>query len=41
MIDENGAPIQSKLKMVSLCRCGLSDSQPFCDGAHFKAGFRK
>lgn len=38
---QDGKSIQSKLKMASLCRCGLSDNQPFCDGAHFKAGFRK
>ena len=41
IIGEDGKTIQSKLKMASLCRCGLSDNQPFCDGAHFKAGFRK
>lgn len=41
IIDQDGKTIQSKLKMASLCRCGLSDNQPFCDGAHFKAGFRK
>lgn len=41
IIDQDGQTIQSKLTMASLCRCGLSDNQPFCDGAHFKAGFRK
>lgn len=41
IIGQEGKTIQSKLKMASLCRCGLSDNQPFCDGAHFKAGFRK
>lgn len=41
IVDGAGNLIQPKLKMASFCRCGLSDSQPFCDGAHFKAGFRK
>lgn len=41
LVDGEGKPIQPRLKMASLCRCGLSDNQPFCDGAHFKAGFRK
>jgi CDGSH-type Zn-finger protein len=24
---------------ISLCRCGLADNKPFCDGAHGRNGF--
>ena len=24
---------------IALCRCGLSSTKPFCDGAHEKANF--
>ena len=36
--DPNGDPVPTKPK-IALCRCGGSNSKPFCDGTHAKIGF--
>lgn len=41
IVGGDGRTVERGLKMASFCRCGLSDNQPFCDGAHFKGGFRR
>jgi uncharacterized Fe-S cluster protein YjdI len=35
----NGNKKEVKDSLVSICRCGISDHQPFCDGQHRKIGF--
>jgi CDGSH-type Zn-finger protein len=36
---EDGSVLERSGK-VSLCRCGGTANQPFCDGSHKRVGFR-
>jgi CDGSH-type Zn-finger protein len=38
--DADGNQYHSGRKTIALCRCGGSETKPFCDGTHSKVGFR-
>jgi CDGSH-type Zn-finger protein len=40
LVDQDGNEIEVKRRVVALCRCGRSQTRPFCDGTHKAIGFR-
>jgi CDGSH-type Zn-finger protein len=38
--DQDGKEIEVKRRVVALCRCGRSQTRPFCDGTHKAIGFK-
>lgn len=40
IVDQDGNEIESKRRVVALCRCGRSQIRPFCDGTHKAIGFQ-
>jgi CDGSH-type Zn-finger protein len=38
--DQEGNVIDSRRKVIALCRCGASRTKPFCDGSHKAVHFR-
>ncbi|MCH2077519.1 MAG: CDGSH iron-sulfur domain-containing protein [Rhodobacteraceae bacterium] len=39
VLRQRGDDIEAEKPVYALCRCGVSTSKPYCDGAHMKAGF--
>lgn len=41
LLDSSGNPFDlSGRKTISLCRCGQTKNQPFCDGEHKRCEFK-
>jgi CDGSH-type Zn-finger protein len=39
LVDQDGNVIETGRRVVALCRCGRSQTRPFCDGTHKVVGF--
>lgn len=40
VVDADGTPFELPDGPIALCRCGLSETKPFCDRSHRPGGFR-
>lgn len=41
LVDQDGKAFGlAGRERIGLCRCGLSEKKPFCDGTHKKTGFQ-
>ncbi|MGE5454147.1 MAG: CDGSH iron-sulfur domain-containing protein [Methylocystaceae bacterium] len=40
MVDATGGLLEQGSK-ATLCRCGLSGKKPYCDGNHFRQGWKE
>jgi CDGSH-type Zn-finger protein len=41
VVDGEGHPFDfGERRTVLLCRCGMSQTKPFCDSSHLRTGFR-
>jgi CDGSH-type Zn-finger protein len=40
LLDGEGRPLPLGRRTIALCRCGRSQTRPFCDGTHKLTGFR-
>ena len=39
LVDHDGNDIVVEGQTIALCRCGQSNTKPFCDGTHKACGF--